>query len=93
MTRSVALLALLSIGGAPAPHRFSPDPRADAELVGLWETRRRFGSDIRGPLALQRAAGEWRAEIAGRIAPAQVLGDTIQFELADGGGAFRGRMA
>ena len=31
------------------------------ELAGLWEAKLRFGPDIRGPLIIEHAAGEWRA--------------------------------
>lgn len=64
-----------------------------SELVGLWAAKLRFGPDIRGPLTIERAAGGWRAEIAGVSSNARVLGDTISFDLPDGRGAFRGLMA
>ncbi len=63
------------------------------ELAGLWEAKLRFGPDIRAPLTIERAAGAWRAEIAGVSAAARVLGDTISFDLPDGRGAFRGVVA
>jgi CubicO group peptidase (beta-lactamase class C family) len=64
-----------------------------SELAGLWAAKLRFGPDIRGPLTIERAAGGWRAEIAGVSSNARVLGDTISFDLPDGRGAFRGLMA
>ncbi len=64
-----------------------------SELAGLWTAKLRFGPDIRGPLTIERAAGGWRAEIAGVSGNARVLGDTISFDLPDGRGAFRGLMA
>jgi len=64
-----------------------------SELAGLWAAKLRFGPDIRGPLTIERAAGGWRAEIAGVSSNARVLGDTISFDVPDGRGAFRGLMA
>jgi len=64
-----------------------------SELAGLWAAKLRFGPDIRGPLTIERAAGGWRAEIAGVSSNARVLGDTISCDLPDGRGAFRGLMA
>jgi CubicO group peptidase (beta-lactamase class C family) len=61
-----------------------------SQLAGLWEAKLRFGPDIRGPLTIERAAGAWRAEIAGVSTDARVRGDTISFDLPDGRGAFRG---
>ena len=90
MTRSIPLLILLLTSGVSAPQQSPPDSSDTAELVGLWEARKRFGPDLRGPLALYRVAGEWRGEIAGRVAPARLQGDTLSFELPGGEGGFRG---
>src|SRR5207245_5287118 len=68
-----------------------PDAQGSAlELAGLWEAKLRFGPDIRGPLTIERAAGAWRAEIAGVSTETRIVGDTIRFELSEGRGAFRG---
>jgi len=77
---------------ARAASAAEPDSSARA-LAGLWEAKVRFGPEIRGSLAIEHEAGAWRAEIAGRISEARLEGDTIRFELADGGGSFRGRIA
>ncbi|MGH9897367.1 MAG: hypothetical protein ACRD63_06670, partial [Pyrinomonadaceae bacterium] len=61
------------------------------EFAGLWEAKRRFGSEVGGSLIIRQFNDEWRAEIAGRVAIAKLAGDTISFELADGKGAFQGR--
>ncbi|HEX6433202.1 MAG TPA: hypothetical protein VFZ87_03135, partial [Gemmatimonadales bacterium] len=92
MSRSLAFFLLLSISGAPLPRQDSYDPTATAELVGLWEARRRFGPDLRGQLILERDIDEWRAEIGGRVAPVEWRGGTLRFELAGGEGGFRGRI-
>ena len=73
-------------------------PRAAAqqaapELTGLWAAKVRFGSDIRGPLILLRAGDGWRADLAGFSVPARGDGQGVSFELPDGKGSFRGRLA
>jgi CubicO group peptidase (beta-lactamase class C family) len=61
------------------------------ELAGLWQAKHRFGPDVRGSLLIKQVNGEWRAEIAGRIAPVKLGGDEIAFELPDRNGAFQGK--
>ncbi len=61
------------------------------ELAGLWEAKRRFGPDIRGPLLIRQTGGVWWAEIAGHAAQAKLAGDAITFELPDGQNTFRGK--
>ena len=80
------LVALAARLPAQAPQGSATD------LAGLWEAKLRFGPDIRGPLIIEHAANAWRAEIAGRSAKAHLAGDTITFELPDGGGGFRGHL-
>src|SRR2546427_93014 len=84
----VSAVTLLSLAGALHGAQGNA-----LELAGLWEARLRFGPDIRGPLTIERAAGAWRAEIAGVSTAARILGDTISFTLPDGRGAFRGLLA
>lgn len=60
-----------------------------ADLVGLWSAKIRLGPDARGTFRLERSGSVWRASIAGRVATAQLRGDTIQAGLA--GGEFVGR--
>lgn len=62
-------------------------------LAGLWEAKRRFGSDTGGLLVISQSGGEWRAEIAGRGAAVKLAAEAVSFELPDGGGAFQGRFA
>lgn len=61
------------------------------ELAGLWQAKLRFGPDVRGSLLVKQSNGEWRAEIAGRVAPVKLAGEKIAFELPDGNGAFQGK--
>jgi CubicO group peptidase (beta-lactamase class C family) len=63
------------------------------ELAGLWQTKTRYGPDVRGPLVIRRINGEWRAEIAGYSAAVKITGDNISFELPEDKGAFQGRFA
>lgn len=63
------------------------------ELVGLWQAKSRFGPDVRGTLLVIQSNGQWHAEIAGRMAPLKLAGETIAFELPDGNGAFQGKFA
>jgi CubicO group peptidase (beta-lactamase class C family) len=89
ITLLVTTVTMLSL----SPGALSGAQGNASELVGLWAAKLRFGPDIRGPLTIERAAGGWRAEIAGVSSNARVLGDTISFDLPDGRGAFRGLMA
>src|SRR4051812_11935088 len=86
MLRYTALLLLLLVNGIDGDKPRSADPGTTGELAGLWQARRRFGPDIRGPLVVQRRF----ADVAGHRLPVQWKGDTITFELPDGEGSFRG---
>lgn len=70
----------------------SPAGTPASALVGLWEAKKRFGPDVSGDLTIVRRNGEWRAEIAGRVVPAQVAAGTVSFTLPGGEGSFRGIM-
>lgn len=61
------------------------------ELAGLWEAKRRFGSDVGGSLIIRQSSGEWRAEIASRVAVVKLAGDSVSFELPDDKGSFQGK--
>jgi len=89
ITLLVTTVTMLSL----SPGALSGAQGNASELAGLWAAKLRFGPDIRGPLTIERAAGGWRAEIAGVSSNARLLGDTISFDLPDGRGAFRGLMA
>jgi CubicO group peptidase (beta-lactamase class C family) len=83
------LCVLISVT-APIPIA-AAESNSATELVGLWEAKRRFGQEIGGPLIIRRVNGDWRAEIAGRIAAAKLTSDTISFELPNDKGAFQGK--
>src|SRR3954470_7888576 len=88
MLRSTALLLLLLVNGIAGDRPKPANPDTAAEMAGLWQARRRFGPDIRGPLVLQR---QW-ADVAGQRVPVKWKGDTVTFELPGGAGAFRGQL-
>jgi CubicO group peptidase (beta-lactamase class C family) len=90
---SLGVLVAVLAGGATATGTANAQPNPARELAGLWEAKRHFGPEVRGTLAVEQGAGAWRAEIAGRSAPVKVADDLITFELGDGKGSFRGRLA
>jgi CubicO group peptidase (beta-lactamase class C family) len=66
---------------------------APTDLEGLWEAKRIFGPEIRGPLIITRTGNEWRADIAGFAVPMRANGSVISFALPDGKGSFRGNVS
>lgn len=68
-------------------------PAVDDALVGLWQARRGFGPDARGPLTLRRGPGGWTADFLGGVHPVRADRDGLAFALAGDAGAFRGRLA
>lgn len=71
----------------------SPQSNSAKELAGLWETKKRFGPEVRGTLFIRQTGENWEAEIAGRFASVTVAGDAVEFQLAGGKGKFRGKFA
>ncbi len=64
-------------------------PAPAEELTGLWQAKRRFGPDARGPLVLEKTPSGWTADFLGRMLPVRA---DLSFDLANGEGSFRGRM-
>ena len=62
------------------------------ELVGLWEAKRSFGPEVRGPLELRRLDKQLSAEIAGYRVSAQVDGVQVSFDVPGDRGGFRGEL-
>ncbi len=96
MTMNAARRILLSVAaaavlGPPVGWASDTPPNPARELAGLWEAKRRFGPDVRGPLVIERVADGWRAEIAGHSARVRVDGDAVAFDLAGGKGVFKGK--
>lgn len=89
LATSVLLFSQLAFGHQTATAQANPAKG----LIGLWEAKRRFGPDIRGTLLIRQTGGRWWAEIAGHCAPVRMAGDTITFEMPDGKGSFKGRIA
>jgi len=65
----------------------------DDELVGLWQAKRRFGPDARGPLVLRRGPDGWTADFLGRLRPVVADRVGLAFKLPDGEGSFLGQLA
>lgn len=75
--------------GAAELHAQTNDP--DAELVGLWKAKQRFGADTRGPLLITRTAAGYSADMIGLTVPVVMKDGELLFELPNHDGAFRGR--
>ncbi|HWC65267.1 MAG TPA: 6-aminohexanoate hydrolase, partial [Thermoanaerobaculia bacterium] len=82
-----ALLILVAVSALPG----RGEPPAAADLVGVWESDRVFGPEVRGTLALERTPAGWRASIGPFTAPAREDGGGIAFSLPGNRGDFRGR--
>ncbi len=86
MTFAAVMALLLAPSMAPAQ-------QATPDLTGLWAAKVRFGPDVRGPLLLIRQGNAWRADIAGFSQPVRRSARELSFELPDGRGSFRGKLA
>ena len=87
------LTVVVLVAGRSLPATSAAEPKSAKDLAGLWQAKRRFGPELRGPLTLRQSAAGWRAEIVGRSTPAKVTDDTITFEFADHKGTFKGKFA
>jgi CubicO group peptidase (beta-lactamase class C family) len=88
---SSGLVVVGLVCGLLAMFASAADPHLARELAGLWEAKRRFGPDVRGPLLVEHGVAGWRAEIAGRSVQPKVVDDAITFEIPGARGAFQGR--
>ena len=88
MKSKTMMLATLLLATA----QFASGQSSPNDLEGLWEARRIFGPEIRGPLVITRNGNDWRADIAGLVVPFQANGSAIAFALPDGKGSFRGKV-
>jgi CubicO group peptidase (beta-lactamase class C family) len=86
VTLRLLLLTILLASFIPAPAAAAPDP-----LVGLWKAQRWFGPHARGRLVVQRAGGEYVADMVGRRMPLREERGELAFDLPNGQGRFRGR--
>ena len=64
----------------------------DTSLVGLWQSKRIFGPEVRGKLELRQKGERWQATIGPRTADVRVAGDSMSFDLPFAN-SFRGRFA
>ena len=81
------LSAVLSAAAAP------PDPSSADALVGLWKAKRWFEPHVRGTLIIQRDGDAYTADMAGRVIPVTANGPELSFQLPNGRGSFRGKLA
>lgn len=63
------------------------------QFAGVWEAKRRFGPDIRGPLSIVNRDGKWSADIGGHDATVEHQGKLLSFALPGGLGTFRGTLS
>ena len=64
----------------------------DTSLVGLWQSKRYFGPEVRGRLELRQEGQRWHATIGARTAEVRVAGDSLSFDLP-ASNKFKGRFA
>lgn len=62
-------------------------------LAGLWSSEQLLGPVIRGELTIDARGSEWRAMIGGHSVPVRRGEGRVEFELPNGAGEFRGRIA
>jgi CubicO group peptidase (beta-lactamase class C family) len=53
----------------------------DTSLVGLWQSKRYFGPEVRGKLELRQTGDRWQARIGSRTADVRVVRDSLSFDL------------
>lgn len=82
---ATALLSCVSLGAIPAHAQ-------DTSLVGLWQSKRYLGPEVRGTLELRQAGERWQATIGARTADVRVRGDSLSFDLPSAN-RFKGRFA
>ena len=64
----------------------------DTSLIGLWQSKRYFGPEVRGRLELRRNGERWQATIGSRMADVRVVKDSLSFDLPSSN-TFKGRFA
>lgn len=67
---------------------FSACAADENELAGLWESHKRFGPEVRGPILID--AGLQNAEVGPYSVRVDVVDKAVSFELPDGRGRFTG---
>src|SRR5687768_17409335 len=67
-------------------------PAQDTSLVGLWQSKRYFGPEVRGRLELRQEGERWLATIGSRTAQVNVRNDSLSFDLP-ASNTFKGRFA
>ena len=90
--RNVRLAPLaLALMFASVSHPLPADAAGSTnELAGLWEAKKRFGPDARGPLVLRRVETAWIADFIGRVIPVREECGLLTFAIPEG--ALRARI-
>ncbi|MEP6905875.1 MAG: hypothetical protein ABI875_07300, partial [Gemmatimonadales bacterium] len=86
--------ALLAIVTAQPALRQRPRDSAraqDTTLVGLWQSKRWFGPEVRGELRITHSGDRWQATIGSRTAEVHVAHDSASFDLPSAA-KFRGHI-
>ena len=76
LTIVLLLLSVISLSRKPTVIAQADSTK---ELAGLWQAKRRFGTEVRGTLFIRQTGGAWQAEIAARFADVTVEGDLVSF--------------
>ena len=86
----LAICALL-LAPAPTPaQQAATTAQAAADLSGLWEAKKRFGPDAKGPLIIERTPAGMIADMAGIKVPVADAKGELRFALPGDRGHFEG---
>jgi CubicO group peptidase (beta-lactamase class C family) len=85
-------LVFLLASEAPLLQKANAQGNSAKELVGLWQAKRRFDSDVRETLVMRQIGNEWQAQIAGRAALVTFTARIVDFELPNAQGSFKGKL-
>src|SRR6202050_2320963 len=87
---TICALALAGVATWIVPRLAGADNSA-SDLSGVWQAKRNFGPDVRGPLTIERRGREWTASIGNHSASVHVNGNELSFALPEKAGSFQGR--
>ena len=83
---------LLTPAPVPAQQAATPAAQVPTDLSGLWEAKRRFGPDAKGPLIVEQTGSGMIADMAGtEVQVANAKGE-LSFDLPGDRGHFAGRI-
>ncbi len=87
-----ALPLLLAFPLGASPGELTDEQVGSRDLTGLWEARRNFGPQVRGPLTITQDGEIWTAEVGPHRVQATLDESWISFELPGDRGGFRGQL-